>query len=116
MLPKQCPNCGGLTEKDGKSCSCGWRAIGAKEAATGLTDRQCNGRDNGMRCQLEGHLSMSVRGGPWYCRRHYDLETGHGQEVGKAENRQHMQLIRELIKRKTALPMREPGEDEREVA
>lgn len=117
MSPKQCPSCGGLTEKEGKSCSCGWRAIGAKEAATGASDRQCNGRDNGVRCDADGHLSTNVRGGPWYCRRHFDIELGRFDDlVGKPDNRKYVQLIKDLIKRKTTLPEREPGQDEQEVA
>lgn len=59
---------------------------------------------------------MSVRGGPWYCRRHYDLEMGQGQDlVGKSDNKPHMDMIRNLIRAKTSLPERQPGQDETEA-
>lgn len=109
MLPKQCPKCGGLCEPDGKSCSCGWKVGGRKESATD-NDRQCAGYEGSERCQTEGWLSHSVRGGPWYCGKHWHVTVGSSD--ARASNAGHMQAIRELIKRKTSLERhREPGED-----
>lgn len=110
MSPKTCPQCGCLTEADGKSCSCGWRAASKKEAAG--SDRQCNGYDSGARCRTEGWLSNNVRGGPWYCRRHMSAMQGMTESGERAPNTAHMQAIRDLIKRKTSMDrMREPGEE-----
>lgn len=116
MSPKTCPQCGCLTEADGKSCSCGWRAISKKDAAATASDRQCHGYENHVRCQVEGWLSNNVRGGPWYCRRHMSVLNGMTESGERKPNAEHMQAIRDLIKRKTSMLEREPGQDAEEAA
>jgi hypothetical protein len=65
----KCPSCHGLTEKDGKSCSCGWRAQATKQHAQ---KRICEFDDHGQQCGYEGRLSTTTMGeGPWYCRAHF---------------------------------------------
>lgn len=114
MLPRQCPKCGGTTETDGKHCSCGWTATPRKEAAE---DRQCAYVELGVRCTTQGHLSRSVRGGPWYCGPHFWMVNGWEKQEALERKSAHMQRIRELLARKAPdRPAREPGEDEREAA
>lgn len=65
----KCPSCGGLTEEDDKSCSCGWKA---KKYEPKYQPRLCAFNDHGYVCHLPGHLSTgTLGGGPWYCRKHF---------------------------------------------
>lgn len=114
MLPSQCPQCGGATEKGGKSCSCGWTA-GSKKREEKAEDRQCAYVEQSVRCELEGWLSKNTRGGPWYCREHFGRVNGWKKpEQPEPKNPEHMQRIRELIASRKR-PIREPGEDEVEA-
>ena len=70
----KCPNCEGLTELDGKSCSCGWKARSADKPKQA---RLCEFDDHGQPCGYPGHLSTGTLGtGPWYCRTHFARVMG----------------------------------------
>jgi hypothetical protein len=104
----KCPSCGGLTELDEKSCSCGWRARkSAPERKT--VDRQCIWKTNGYQCQNDGHLSDTTHGaGPWYCRSHYAQLKG--WDAWQAAVTDESQAA--VDERVNEIVPREPGESE----
>lgn len=68
-----CPQCGGLKEADGKSCSCGWRK-GEYRSKKDAVLKLCGYNDHGDECGYPGPLSLSTNGeGPWYCRKHFAM-------------------------------------------
>jgi hypothetical protein len=71
-----CPKCSGITEKDNKSCSCGWTARGNRKEQV---SKQCAFNDHGLRCEKTGSIANTTNGeGPWYCRDHFATVMGWG--------------------------------------
>lgn len=73
-----------------------------------IEDRQCAYREVGVRCPDQGHLSRSVRGGPWYCGPHFGMVNGWTKQDRESRAPEHMLRIREIL---GIRPEREPGED-----